>query len=351
MAVLMGCSQPKQEANMNNQETTLTQEWDKVFPKSDKVEHKKITFHNRYGIELVADMYVPQNAQGKLAAIAVSGPFGAVKEQTSGLYAQHMAERGFLTIAFDPSFTGESGGEPRRMASPDINTEDFLAAVDYLSNLENVDPEKIGIIGICGWGGMAINAAALDPRIKATVASTMYDMSKVTVEGYFATENTPAQRMEKRKAIAAQRTIDYKSGSYKRAGGVIDPLPDDAPWFVKDYYDYYKTPRGYHKRSGNSNDGWNVIGCQSFLNQPLLCYANEITTPVLLIHGEKAHSRYFSEYAFEKMTGKKCDGQSMTDSNKEIMIIPGAVHTDLYDDRAGVIPYDKIEAFFKENLK
>ena len=351
VAVLMGCSQPKQEANMNNQETTLTQEWDKVFPKSDKVEHKKITFHNRYGIELVADMYVPQNAQGKLAAIAVSGPFGAVKEQTSGLYAQHMAERGFLTIAFDPSFTGESGGEPRRMASPDINTEDFLAAVDYLSNLENVDPEKIGIIGICGWGGMSINAAALDPRIKATVASTMYDMSKVTVEGYFASENTPAQRMEKRKAIAAQRTIDYKTGSYKRAGGVIDPLPDDAPWFVKDYYDYYKTPRGYHERSGNSNDGWNVIGCQSFLNQPLLCYANEIATPVLLIHGEKAHSRYFSEYAFEKMTGKKCDGESMIDGNKEILIIPNAVHTDLYDDRAGVIPYDKIEAFFKENLK
>ncbi|MBR5374399.1 MAG: alpha/beta hydrolase [Paludibacteraceae bacterium] len=351
VAVLMGCSQPKQESNMNNQETTLTQEWDKVFPKSDKVEHKKITFHNRYGIELVADMYVPQNAQGKLAAIAVSGPFGAVKEQTSGLYAQHMAERGFLTIAFDPSFTGESGGEPRRMASPDINTEDFLAAVDYLSNLENVDPEKIGIIGICGWGGMSINAAALDPRIKATVASTMYDMSKVTVEGYFASENTPAQRMEKRKAIATQRTIDYKTGSYKRAGGVIDPLPDDAPWFVKDYYDYYKTPRGYHKRSGNSNDGWNVIGCQSFLNQPLLCYANEITTPVLLIHGEKAHSRYFSEYAFEKMTGKKCDGKSMIDGKKEILIIPNAVHTDLYDDRAGVIPYDKIEAFFKENLK
>ena len=351
VAMLMGCSQPKQEANMNNQETTLTQEWDKVFPKSDKVEHKKITFHNRYGIELVADMYVPQNAQGKLAAIAVSGPFGAVKEQTSGLYAQHMAERGFLTIAFDPSFTGESGGKPRRMASPDINTEDFLAAIDYLSNLENVDPEKIGIIGICGWGGMAINAAALDPRIKATVASTMYDMSKVTVEGYFASENTPTQRMEKRKAISAQRTIDYKAGSYKRAGGVIDPLPDDAPWFVKDYYDYYKTPRGYHKRSGNSNDGWNVIGCQSFLNQPLLAWASEIESPALLIHGEKAHSRYFSEYAFEKMTGKNCEGKSMTDGNKEILIIPNAVHTDLYDDRAGVIPYDKIEAFFKENLK
>ena len=341
VAMLMGCSQPKQEANMDNQETTLTQEWDKVFPKSDKVEHKKITFHNRYGIELVADMYVPQNAQGRLAAIAVSGPFGAVKEQTSGLYAQHMAERGFLTIAFDPSFTGESGGEPRRMASPDINTEDFLAAVDYLSNLENVDPEKIGIIGICGWGGMSINAAALDPRIKATVASTMYDMSKVTIEGYFASENTPAQRMEKRKAIAAQRTIDYKTGSYKRAGGVIDPLPDDAPWFVKDYYDYYKTPRGYHERSGNSNDGWNVIGCQSFLNQPLLCYANEITTPVLLIHGEKAHSRYFSEYAYGLMTG----------TNKELLIIPGASHVDLYDDVAGVIPYDKIESFFRANLK
>ena len=296
-------------------------------------------------------MYTPKNAQGKLAVIAVSGPFGAVKEQTSGLYAQHMAERGFMTIAFDPSFTGESGGEPRRMASPDINTEDFLAAVDFLSVQENVDAERIGIIGVCGWGGMAINAAALDPRIKATVASTMYDMSKVNVEGYFESENTPEQRMEKRKAIAAQRTEDFRTGSYKRAGGVIDPLPDDAPWFVKDYYDYYKTPRGYHKRSGNSNDGWNVTGCQSFLNQPLLCYAHEIATPVLLIHGEKAHSRYFSEYAFEKMTGKKCDGKSMKDGNKEIMIIPDAVHTDLYDDKNNKIPYDKIEAFFKENLK
>ncbi|MBR4114707.1 MAG: alpha/beta hydrolase, partial [Bacteroidales bacterium] len=305
----------------------------------------------RYGIELAADMYTPKNAQGKLAAIAVSGPFGAVKEQTSGLYAQHMAERGFITIAFDPSFTGESGGEPRRMASPDINTEDFLAAVDFLSVQENVDAERIGIIGVCGWGGMAINAAALDPRIKATVASTMYDMSKVNVEGYFESENTSEQRMEKRKAIAAQRTEDFRTGSYKRAGGVIDPLPDDAPWFVKDYYDYYKTPRGYHKRSGNSNDGWNVTGCQSFMNQPLLCYAHEIATPVLLIHGEKAHSRYFSEYAFEKMTGKKCDGKSMKDGNKEIMIIPDAVHTDLYDDKNNKIPYDKIEAFFKENLK
>ena len=353
VALLASCSQQKQERNMDNQkqELELTQEWDKVFPQSENVDHKKVTFRNRYGIELAADMYTPKNAQGKLAAIAVSGPFGAVKEQTSGLYAQHMAERGFITLAFDPSFTGESGGEPRRMASPDINTEDFLAAVDFLSVQENVDAERIGIIGVCGWGGMAINAAALDPRIKATVASTMYDMSKVNVEGYFESENTPEQRMEKRKAIAAQRTEDFRTGSYKRAGGVIDPLPDDAPWFVKDYYDYYKTPRGYHKRSGNSNDGWNVTGCQSFLNQPLLCFAHEIATPVLLIHGEKAHSRYFSEYAFEKMTGKKCDGKSMNDGNKEIMIIPDAVHTDLYDDKNNKIPYDKIEAFFKENLK
>ena len=353
VALLASCSQQKQERNMDNQkqELELTQEWDKVFPQSENVDHKKVTFRNRYGIELAADMYTPKNAQGKLAAIAVSGPFGAVKEQTSGLYAQHMAERGFITLAFDPSFTGESGGEPRRMASPDINTEDFLAAVDFLSVQENVDAERIGIIGVCGWGGMAINAAALDPRIKATVASTMYDMSKVNVEGYFESENTPEQRMEKRKAIAAQRTEDFRTGSYKRAGGVIDPLPDDAPWFVKDYYDYYKTPRGYHKRSGNSNDGWNVTGCQSFLNQPLLCYAHEIATPMLLIHAEKAHSRYFSEYAFEKMTGKKCDGKSMKDGNKEIMIIPDAVHTDLYDDKNNKIPYDKIEMFFKENLK
>jgi len=337
------------ESNMNNT-LQLTQEWDKVFPKSENVEHKKVTFHNRYGITLAADMYTPKNASGKLAAIAVCGPFGAVKEQCSGLYAQHLAERGFLAIAFDPSFTGESGGEPRRMASPDINTEDFLAAVDFLSVQDNIDPEKIGIVGICGWGGMAINAAALDPRIKATVASTMYDMSKVNVEGYFASEDTPAQRMEKRKALAAQRTEDYRTGSYKRAGGVIDPLPDDAPFFVKDYYDYYKTPRGYHKRSGNSNDGWNVIGCQSFMNQPLLAWASEIENPVLLIHGEKAHSRYFSEYAFAKMTGKNCNGSSMKDGNKEILIIPGAVHTDLYDDKNGKIPYDKIEEFFRENL-
>ena len=349
---LMACTDRNQTKTEENMTTlNLTQEWDKTFPKSDKVEHRKVTFHNRYGIELAADMYTPKDAEGKLAAIAVSGPFGAVKEQSSGLYAQHMAELGFLTIAFDPSFTGESGGEPRRMASPDINTEDFLAAVDFLSNQENVDAERIGIIGICGFGGMAVNAAAIDPRIKATVASTMYDMSKVSVEGYFKSEDTQAQRMEKRRAIAAQRIEDYKTGTYKRAGGVIDPLPEDAPWFVKDYHAYYKTPRGYHERSGNSTDGWNVIGTQSFLNQPLLCWAHEIENPVLLIHGEKAHSRYFSEYAFERMTGKHVEGQSAKEGNKELYIIPGASHVDLYDDEAGVIPYDKMAEFFKANLK
>jgi len=336
---------------MMNTILNLTQEWDKTFPKSDQVDYKKVTFHNRYGIELAADMYTPKDAAGKMAAIAVSGPFGAVKEQSSGLYGQHMAERGFLTIAFDPSFTGESWGEPRRMASPDINTEDFLAAVDFLSVQDNVDSERIGIIGICGFGGMAVNAAAIDPRIKATAAMTMYDMSKVNVEGYFASEDMPAGRMEKRRAIAAQRTEDYRTGTYKRAGGVIDPLPEDAPWFVKDYHDYYKTPRGYHERSGNSTDGWNVIGCQSFLNQPLLAWAHEIESPVLLVHGEKAHSRYFSEYAFERMTGEPVKGESKTMGNKELMIIPNAVHTDLYDDKNGKIPYDKLEAFFKKNLK
>ncbi len=352
---LTACSmqQDVKPVNDNNmsQELSLVTEWDKTFPLSDKVEHRKVTFHNRYGITLAADMYTPKNATGKLPALAVSGPFGAVKEQSSGLYAQHMAERGFLTIAFDPSFTGESGGEPRRMASPDINTEDFLAAVDFLSVQDNVDAERIGIIGICGFGGFSVNAAALDPRIKATVAMTMYDMSKVNVEGYFESENTPEQRMEKRRAMAAQRTADYKSGTYQRAGGVVDPLPEDAPYFVKDYYAYYKTPRGYHARSGNSNDGWNVIGTQSFLNQPLLAWAHEIDRPVLLIHGERAHSRYFSEYAFEKMTGVHVENESKVVGNKEIMIIPGASHVDLYDDVAGVIPYDKITAFFTENLK
>ena len=294
---LTAYSQNNQNIVKMNTTLQLTQQWDKTFPKSDKVDHKKVTFKNRYGIELAADMYTPRDAKGKLPAIAVSGPFGAVKEQSSGLYAQHMAERGFLAIAFDPSFTGESGGEPRRMASPDINTEDFLAAVDFLSVQDNVDPERIGIIGICGFGGMAVNAAAIDPRIKATVASTMYDMSKINAEGYFGSANSKEQRMEMRKAMAAQRTQDFKSGTYKRAGGVVDPLPADAPFFVKDYYDYYKTKRGYHERSGNSTDGWNVTGCQSFLNQPLLAWAHEIENPVLLIHGEKAHSRYFSEYA------------------------------------------------------
>lgn len=371
-SLFTACQNKENDNQINDSMNTklqLTQEWDKTFPKSDKVDHKKVTFHNRYGIELAADMYTPQNADGKLAAIAVSGPFGAVKEQSSGLYAQHMAERGFITIAFDPSFTGESGGEPRRMASPDINTEDFLAAVDFLSIQDNVDAEHIGIIGICGFGGMAVNAAAIDPRIKGTVAMTMYDMSKVNVEGYFASENTSAQRMENRKAIAAQRIADYKAGTYQRAGGVVDPLPNDAPWFVKDYYAYYKTERGYHERSGNSNDGWNTIGCQSFMNQPLLAWAHEIENPVLLIHGEKAHSRYFSEYAFEKMTGKKPFNSSVAEcataneiptgkyagsykeGNKELLVIPGASHVDLYDDVAGVIPYDKIESFFNDNLK
>ena len=331
----------------------LTQEWDKKFPKSEKVEHKKVTFHNRFGITLVADYYAPKGSLSTeegggrgLPAIAVSGPFGAVKEQSSGLYAQHMAELGFIAIAFDPSYTGESSGEPRRMASPDLNTEDFLAAVDYLSTLPEVDADRIGIIGICGWGGMAVNAAALDPRIKATVAVTMYDMSKVSREGYFGSTDNKEARMEQRRALAAQRTEDYKNGTYKRAGGVIDPLPDDAPWFVKDYHAYYKCPRGYHERSGNSTDGWNVIGCQSFMNMPLLSYANEIENPVLLIHGEKAHSRYFSEYAFERMTGVHVEGESTKIGNKELFIIPGASHVDLYDDVAGVIPYNKIADFF-----
>ena len=369
-AVLMGltltaCNENKQTTNEDmNTTLQLTQEWDKVFPQSDKVDHKKVTFKNRYGIELAADMYTPLNppAGGKFAAIAVSGPFGAVKEQVSGLYAQTMAERGFLTIAFDPSFTGESAGEPRQMASPDINTEDFLAAVDFLSVQDNVDPEKIGIIGICGWGGMAVNAAALDPRIKATVASTMYDMSRQIANNYNDAEDSKAFRDKQRLAIAQQRTEDFRNGTYKRGGGVPKKadLPDAAPQFVKEYSDYYTTERGYHKRSGGSNDGWNVTGCQSFLNQPLLCYAHEITNPVLLIHGEKAHSRYFSETAFEKMTGKtpeipanlgEGNNMSIVEGNKEFYIVAGAVHTDLYDNRAGVIPYDKMEQFFKENLK
>ncbi len=322
----------------------LTNEWDKTFPQSNKVDHSKVIFHNRYGITLAADVYSPKAAQGRLPAIAVCGPFGAVKEQASGLYAQTMAERGFLTLAFDPSFTGESGGQPRYMASPDINTEDFQAAVDYLSLREDVDPEKIGIIGICGWGGMALNAAAIDTRIKATVASTMYDMARVNAKGYFDAEDSEAARYEKKKALNAQRTADYKNGSYALAGGVVDPLPADAPFFVKDYHDYYKTARGYHARSLNSNGGWNVTGTLSFLNQPILQYSNEIRSAVLLIHGEKAHSCYFSRDAYAAML----EGNPNPE-NKELFIIPGAVHTNLYDNLA-VIPFDKIEAFFRQAM-
>ena len=324
------------------QTLNLEERWDKTFPQSDKVEHSKVTFHNRYGIELAADMYVPKNAAGKLPAIAVCGPFGAVKEQASGLYAQTLAERGFLTVAFDPSFTGESGGLPRYVASPDINTEDFSAAVDLLSCDGRADPEKIGILGICGWGGMAINAAAMDTRIKATVASTMYDMTRVNANGYFDSEDSEEARHAKKQALNAQRTLDYQKGSYLRAGGVVDPLPADAPFFVKDYYDYYKTKRGYHVRSLNSNLGWNTTSSLSFMNMPILAYAGEIESAVLLIHGEKAHSRYFSEDAFKKLKG----------DNKELLIIPGAVHTDLYDGGGkNAIPFDKIEEFFKNYLK
>lgn len=323
----------------------LVNEWDKTFPKSDNVNHRKITFHNRYGITLVADLYEPKNYEGKLPAIAVSGPFGAVKEQCSGLYAQTMAERGFFTIAFDPSYTGESSGTPRYMASPDINTEDFQAAVDFLSTQENVDSEKIGIIGICGWGGMALNVAALDTRIKATVTSTMYNMSRVNANGYFDVDDNEEKRYELKKALNAQRIIDYKNGNYERAGGCLElPVPEDAPFFVKDYSEYYKD-RAYHKRSLNSNEGWNKIGCMSFINQPILSYSNEIRSAVLMIHGEKAHSCYFSKDAYNNMI----KGSKYTD-NKELMIIPNAIHTDLYDN-LDVIPFDKIDSFFKENLK
>ena len=322
----------------------LTTEWDKTFPKSDKVEHSKVTFINRYGITLAADMYVPKDNEGKLPAIAVSGPFGAVKEQCSGLYAQTMAEKGFLTIAFDPSFTGESAGEPRYMASPDINTEDFMAAVDYLSLNDRVYPERIGIIGICGWGGMALNTAALDTRIKATVTSTMYDMTRVNANGYFDSEDSEEQRYAKKQVLCTQRLEDLKNGSYKRAGGCLPlPVPDDAPFFVKDYSEYYKG-RAYHARSLNSNEGWNVTGCESFMNQPILKYSNEIRSAVLIIHGEKAHSCYFSKDAYDNMI----KGSKYTD-NKELMIIPGAVHTDLYDN-LDVIPFDKICQFFTKYL-
>lgn len=325
---------------MENQKLEMTMEWDKTFPKSDKVNHSKITFHNRYGITLAADMYAPKNAQDKLPAIAVCGPFGAVKEQASGLYAQTMAERGFVTIAFDPSYTGESGGEPRYVASPDINTEDFCAAVDFLATQDNVDPERIGIIGICGWGGMALNAACIDTRIKATVTSTMYDMTRVTAKGYFDSEDSEDARYTKRQAMCAQRTADYKSGSYALAGGLPNSVPDEAPFFLKDYFDYYKTERGYHSRSLNSNGGWNVTSPLSLLNMPILQYSSEIRNAVLVIHGEKAHSCYFSRDAFSKLKG----------DNKELLIIPNAVHTDLYD-KTGIIPFDKIENFMNIHLK
>lgn len=321
------------------QKLNLTDKWDKTFPQDARVHHEKVTFHNRYGITLAADLYAPKGETGPFAAIAVSGPFGAVKEQSSGLYAQEMAARGFLTIAFDPSFTGESGGEPRYVASPDINTEDFQAAVDYLSTRPDVDPERIGMLGICGWGGMALNAAAIDTRIKATAAMTMYDMTRVTANGYFDAEDSEEARHAKRVAMNAQRTEDYRSGSYARAGGVVDPLPEDAPDFVRDYYAYYKTPRGYHERSLNSNDGWNVTSSLSFLNMPILQYSDEIRSAVLVVHGEKAHSCYFSRDAFAKLRGE----------NKELMIIPGAVHTDLYD-RKDIIPFDKLESFFRQYL-
>ena len=332
---------------MKNEMLTLTQKWDKTFPQSDKVEHRKVIFHNRYGITLAADMYIPKNAEGKLPAIAVSGPFGAVKEQCSGLYAQTLAERGFLTIAFDPSFTGESGGQPRYMASPDINTEDFQAAVDFLSVQDNVDADRIGICGICGWGGLSINAAALDTRIKATVAVTMYDMARVNANGYFDSEDSEEKRYERRVSLNAQRTADYKSGEYVLGGGVVDPLPDNAPFFVKDYHNYYKTERGYHPRSLNSNGSWNIIGCMSFMNQPINTYSNEIRSAVLIIHGEKAHSCYFSKDAYAAMTK-----DSKYTDNKELLIIPDAVHTDLYDGGGkDAIPFDKIEAFYREHLK
>ncbi len=324
---------------MKEEKLNLVYEWDKTFIQSEKVNHRKVTFHNRYGITLAADLYEPKEYQGKLSAIAVCGPFGAVKEQASGLYAQNLAERGFLTIAFDPSFTGESGGMPRYVASPDINTEDFSAAVDFLSVQENVDPNRIGIVGICGWGGMALNVSAMDTRIKATVTSTMYDMSRVNAYGYFDSLDEDG-RYEMKKSLNAQRIEDYKNGEYKRAGGVVDPLPLDAPFYVKDYYDYYKTKRGYHKRSLNSNDGWNVTSSLSFINMPILQFSHEIRSSILMIHGEKAHSCYFSKDAYKHLKG----------DNKELLLIPDAVHTDLYDN-VEVIPFDKITEFFQESLK
>ena len=352
---LAACGNKQETKNNENmkQELTLTQEWDKVFPLSDKVNHRKVTFETQYGLTLAADLYTPKDANGKLPAIAVSGPFGAVKEQCSGLYAMRMAERGFVALAFDPSYTGESSGEPRRTASPDINTEDFMAAVDFLSKLENVDPERIGIIGICGWGGIALNAAAADPRIKATVASTMYDMTRISGNGYYDSDNNEEARHAAREAMGKQRLADPLA----MAGGVIDPLPDEVPQFVKDYHAYYKTPRGYHVRSGNSNDGWRVIGTQAYANARFLYYINEIRSAVLVMHGEKAHSRYFGEAAYHYMVDGKAEGYNFigkpnpNPENKQLLIIPGATHCDLYDGgEDNYIPWDKLAEFFVKNL-
>ncbi len=352
---LSACNNKQETNNTDNmkQELTLTQEWDKVFPLSEKVNHRKVTFETQYGLMLAADLYTPKDAQGKLAAIAVSGPFGAVKEQSSGLYAMRMAEHGFVTLAFDPSYTGESSGEPRRTASPDINTEDFMAAVDFLSKLEDVDPERIGIIGICGWGGIALNAAAADTRIKATVASTMYDMSRISGNGYYDSEDKEETRHAAREAMGKQRLADPMA----MAGGVVDPLPDDAPQFVKDYHAYYKTPRGYHVRSGNSNDGWRTIGTQAYANARFLYYINEIRSAVLVMHGAEAHSRYFGEAAYHYMVDGKADGYNFVGKpnpvpdNKQLLIIPGATHCDLYDGGEGnYIPWDTLAEFFNKNL-
>lgn len=355
--LLSACAQNK-TTSMNEQSITMTQEWDKTFPLSEKVNHEKVTFKTQYGFTLAADLYIPKNANGKMKAIAVSGPFGAIKEQCSGLYAMTMAERGFITLAFDPSFTGESSGEPRRTASPDINTEDFLAAVDYLSMREDVDADKIGIIGICGWGGIALNAAAVDPRIKATAAMTMYDMSRVNGNGYFDADDNEEARSAARKSLADERMKAARTGKTTQGGGVVDPLPEDAPQFVKDYYDYYKTPRGYHERSGNSNDGWHTFGCQAYANARFLYYINEIRSAVLIVHGENAHSRYFGENAYEYMMTGKAEGYDAVrepnpvPENKKLLIIPGASHCDLYDGgKDKVIPWEKLESFFNNNLK
>ena len=341
-AFIAGCSQSQdnQTDKFMEEKLNLAQEWDKIFPQSDKVNHSKITFHNRYGVTLAADLYVPKNAEGKLPAIAMSGPYGAVKEQVSGLYAQTLAERGFITIAFDPSFTGESGGEPRSVSSPDINTEDFSAAVDYLSTRDDVDPERIGILGVCGFGGFAVNAAAIDTRIKATVAVTMYDMTRVSAKGYFDANDNADARYEMKRQLNAQRSEDYRNGTYAHAGGNPETAPADAPQFLKDYVDFYKTKRGYHPRSLGSNEGFNTTAVLSLINMPILAYADEIRSAVLLVHGEKAHSRYFSEDVYKKLTG----------DNKELLIVPDAVHTDLYD-HTDVIPFDKIESFYREYLK